>query len=214
MLNKSTSNRKVYRNEQMCMLIFIISSIGVLSIIVSLISMFIYSFSKDMEDLPDCSTVALCAYISNIVTITTTIFLCLLSAIRLKTAIIICIIASIFSILFFILHKRDKMEAEIKYVIIRVKGSGFYTNKRKDKILKSRRNRKILYESHIKTLYKMYRVSNSFETEEAKETFIKEFIYEEAIALGNTLEELANEMEYEIKAKDEEILKAYRKLKS
>jgi len=106
------------------------------------------------------------------------------------------------------------MEAEIKYVIIRVRGVGFYTNKRKDKILKSRRNRKILYKSHIKTLYKMYRVSNSFETEEAKETFIKEFIYEEAIVLGNTLEELTNEMEYEIKAKDEEILKAYRKLKS
>lgn len=171
----------------MCILIFVISSIGALSIIVSLISMFIYSFSKDMEDLPDCSTVALCAYISNIVTITTIIFLCLLSAIRLKTAIIICIIASIFSILFFILHKRDKIENEIEYVIVRVRGVVFYNDECKGGILKSRRNRKILYESHIKTLYKMYRISNKFETKQAKEAFIKEFVVDEITALEEAL---------------------------
>lgn len=198
----------------MCILIFIISSIGALSIIVSLISMFIYSFSKDMEDLPDCSTVALCAYISNIVTITTTIFLCLLSAIRLKTAIIICIIAIIFSILFFILYKRDKIKNEMEYVIVRVKGVGFYNDERKGGVLKSRRNRKILYESHIKTLYKMFYIFNKFETEEAGETFFKEFVDEEVSALKNDLKKLSDEMGYEIKAKDKEILKAYRKLKS
>ena len=140
-----------------------------------------------MEDLPDCSTVALCAYISNIVTITTIIFLCLLSAIRLKTAIIICIIASIFSILFFILHKRDKIENEIEYVIVRVRGVVFYNDECKGGILKSRRNRKILYESHIKTLYKMYRISNKFETKQAKEAFIKEFVVDEITALEEAL---------------------------
>ena len=198
----------------MNILSFIILVLWLLSMATSFVSMMAYILFKAERDNDSSSKSALCGLISGIATIITTIFKCLFTALSIKTTIIICIIAIVFSILFFILHKRDKMEAEIKYVIIRVRGVGFYTNKRKDKILKSRRNRKILYKSHIKTLYKMYRVSNSFETEEAKETFIKEFIYEEAIVLGNTLEELTNEMEYEIKAKDEEILKAYRKLKS
>ena len=57
-------------------------------------------------------------------------------------------------------------------------------------------------------------ISNKFGTEEVKETFIKEFVDEEVSALKNDLKKLSDEMGYEIKAKDEEILKAYRKLKS
>ena len=60
----------------------------------------------------------------------------------------------------------------------------------------------------------MYRISDKFETEEAEEAFIKEFVNDEVEALKNTLNELAEEMVYETKLRDEEILKAYRKLKS
>ena len=60
----------------------------------------------------------------------------------------------------------------------------------------------------------MFRISDKFETEEAKEAFIKEFVNDEVKALKNTINELAEEMAYETKLKDEEILKAYRKLKS
>lgn len=176
--------------------------------------MFVYAFSKDMGDIHDYSMAALCAYISNIVTIITTIFVYLLSTIQLKTAIIICIIATIFSILFFILHKRGKVECKIKYVIVRIKSEAFFDRERKEGVLKSRRNRKILYDSHIKTLYKMFRISDKFETEEVGETFFKEFVDEGVTALRNDLKKLSDEMGYEIKAKDEEILKAYRKLKS
>lgn len=56
--------------------------------------------------------------------------------------------------------------------------------------------------------------TDKFETEEAEEAFIKEFVNDEIEALTNTLNELAEEMAYETKLKDEEILKAYRKLKS
>ncbi len=176
--------------------------------------MFVCAFSKGMGDIHDYSMSALCAYISNIVTIITTIFVYLLSTIQLKTAIIICIIATIFSILFFILHKRGKAESKIKYVIVRVKSEAFFDRERKEGVLKSRRNRKILYDSHIKTLYKMFRFSNSFETEEAKGVFIKEFVDEDVTALKNDLKKLSDEKIYETKAKDEEILKAYRRLKS
>lgn len=172
-----------------------------------------WAVSKSMGDNYDCSKAALCTFISSIATVITTVFVCLLSTIRIPTTIIICIVAIIFSILSFILYKRDKMSVEIEYVIIRVKGSGFYTNNRKERILTSRRNRKILYNSHIKTLYKMYRISDKFETEEAEEAFIKEFVDDEVEALKNTLNELAEEIVYETKLRDEEILKAYRKLK-
>ena len=60
----------------------------------------------------------------------------------------------------------------------------------------------------------MFRISNKFETEEAEKVFIKEFVDDEITALENDFKKLSDEMEYEIKAKDEEILKAYRKLKS
>lgn len=60
----------------------------------------------------------------------------------------------------------------------------------------------------------MFRIFNKFETEEVGETFFKEFVDEEVTALRNDLKKLSDEMGYEIKAKDEEILKAYRKLKS
>lgn len=183
----STSKRKEYRNN---------------------ISMFMYGLSKDVGDIYDCSKAALCTFISSIATIITTIFVCLLSTIRIPTAIIICIITIIFSILFFILYKRDKMSVEIEYVTIKAECSRLYISKYKDGVLKSRRNRKILYNSHIKTLYKMYRISDKFETEEAEEAFIKEFVNDEVEALKNTLNELAEEMAYETKLKDEEILKA------
>lgn len=194
----------------MSVLIFIVYSIGTSSIIVSLTSMFVYAFSKDMGDIHDYSMAALCAYISNIVTIITTIFVYLLSTIQLKTAIIICIIATIFSILFFILYKRGKVECEIKNVIVRIKSEAFFDRERKEGVLKINRNRKILYEPHIKTLYKMFRISDKFETEEAKEAFIKEFVNDEVEALKNIINELAEEMVYETKLRDEEILKAYR----
>lgn len=115
---------------------------------------------------------------------------------------------------FFILYKRDKIENEIKYVIVRVRGVRFYNDECKGGILKSRRNRKILYESHIKTLYKKFYIFNKFETKQVKEAFIKEFVVDEITALEDDLKKLSDEMKYEIKAKDEEILKAYRKLKS
>lgn len=71
---------------------------------------------------------------------------------------------------------------------------------------------------HPKTFYKItlieFRISDKFETEEAKEAFIKEFVNDEVEALKNTINELAEEMVYETKLRDEEILKAYRKLKS
>lgn len=173
-----------------------------------------WAIAKCMGENYISSKTSLWALISGIATIITTIFKCLFTTLSIKAAIIICIIAIIFSILSFILYKRDKMSVEIEYVIIRVKGSGFYTNNHKERILTSRRNRKILYNSHIKTLYKMYRISDKFETEEAEEAFIKEFVNDEVEALKNTLNELAEEIVYETKLKDEEILKAYRKLKS
>lgn len=43
--------------------------------------------------------------------------------------------------------------------------------------------------------------------------FFKEFVNDEVTALKNDFKKLSEEMEYEIKTKDEEILKAYRKLK-
>ena len=60
----------------------------------------------------------------------------------------------------------------------------------------------------------MFRISNKFETKEAEKVFIKEFVDDEITALENDFKKLSDEMEYEIKAKDEEILKAYRRLKS
>lgn len=173
-----------------------------------------YILLKAERDNDSSSKSALCGLISNIVIIIITIFKCLFSPLSIKTAIIICIIAIVFSILFFILYKRDKVECEIKNVIVRIKSEAFFDRERKEGILKINRNRKILYESHIKTLYKMFYIFNKFETEEVKETFIKEFVDEEITALKNDLKKLSDEMEYEIKAKDEEILKAYRKLKS
>lgn len=157
---------------------------------------------------------SLCTLISGIATIITTIFKCLFTALSIKATISICIITIIFSILFFILYKRDKMSVEIEYVTIKAECSRLYISKYKDGVLKSRRNRKILYNSHIKTLYKMFRISDKFETKEAKEAFIKEFVNDEVEALKNTINELAEEMVYETKLRDEEILKAYRKLKS
>lgn len=214
MLNKSTSKGKGYKNKQMKILTFIVESLWVSSMVVCFCSIVAYSISKSFKENHDCSIAALCAYISSIVTIITTIPVWLLSTMSIKTAIFICIIATIFFILFFILHKSDKMETEIEYVVNRVKGWGFYNDKRKDGVLKSRRNRKILYNSHIKTLYKMYRISKKFETGEAEEAFMKEFVNDEIIALADTLSNLSNEMEYETKLKDEEILKAYRKLRA
>lgn len=178
------------------------------------IAMIGWATAKCMGENYISSKTSLWSLISGIATIITTIFKCLFTTLSIKAAIIICIIAIIFSILSFILYKRDKMSVEIEDVIIRVKGSGFYTNNRNERILTSRRNRKILYNSHIKTLYKMYRISDKFETEEAEEAFIKEFVDDEVEALKNTLNELAEEIVYETKLKDEEILKAYRKLKS
>ena len=99
-------------------------------------------------------------------------------------------------------------------LLLKLKGEAFFDRERKEGVLKINRNRKILYESHIKTLYKMFRIFNKFETEEVGETFFKEFVDEEVTALRNDLKKLSDEMGYEIKAKDEEILKAYRKLKS
>lgn len=180
----------------------------------SFVSMMAYILFKAERDNDSSSKSALCGLISSTVIIIITIFKCLFTALSIKTAIIICIIAIVFSILFFILYKIDKISVEIEDVVIRVKGSGFYTNNHKEKILTSRRNRKILYNSHIKTLYKMYRISDKFETEEAEEAFIKEFVNDEVEALKNTINELAEEMVYETKLRDEEILKAYRKLKS
>lgn len=180
----------------------------------SFVSMMSYILFKAERYNDSSSKSALCGLISGIATIITTIFKCLFTALSIKATIIICIIAIAFSILFFILYKRDKIENEMEYVIVRVRGVVFYNDEHKGGILKSRRNRKILYKSHIKTLYKMYRVSNSFETKQAKEAFIKEFVGDEITALEDDLKKLSDEMEYEIKAKDEEILKAYRKLKS
>lgn len=193
---------------------FLINLLWASSMTMCFIAMIGWVIAKCMGDKYISSKTSLCTLISGIATIITTIFKCLFTTLSIKAAIIICIIAIIFSILSFILYKRDKMSVEIEYVIIRVKGSGFYTNNRKERILTSRRNRKILYNSHIKTLYKMYRISDKFETEEAEEAFIKEFVNDEVKTLKNTLNELAEEMAYETKLKDEEILKAYRKLKS
>lgn len=89
----------------------------------------------------------------------------------------------------------------------------FYKDERRGGVLKIRRNRKVVYNSHIKTLYRMFRISDKFETEEAEKAFMKEFVNDEITALKDTLSNLSNEMEYETKIKDEEILKAYRKLK-
>lgn len=211
MLNKSTSNRKVYRDRQMS---FLINLLWASSMTMCFIAMIGWVIAKYMGENYISSETSLCTLISGIATIITTIFKCLFTALSIKTTIIICIIAIVFSILFFILYKRDKIENEIGYVIVRVRGVVFYNDKYKGVILKSRRNRKILYESHIKTLYKMYRISNKFETKQAKEAFIKEFVNDEITALEDDLKKLSDEMEYEIKAKDEEILKAYRKLKS
>lgn len=180
----------------------------------SFVSMMAYILFKAERDNDSSSKSALCGLISSTAIIITTIFKCLFSPLSIKTAIIICIIAIVFSILFFILYKRDKVECEIKNVIVRIKSEAFFNRERKEGILKINRNRKILYESHIKTLYKMCYISNKFGTEEVKETFIKEFVDEEVSALKNDLKKLSDEMGYEIKAKDEEILKAYRKLKS
>lgn len=183
----------------MSVLIFIIYSIGASSIIVSLTSMFVYAFSKDMGDIHDYSMAALCAYISNIVTIITTIFVYLLSTIQLKTAIIICIIATIFSILFFILYKRGKVECEIKNVIVRIKSEAFFDRERKEGVLKINRNRKILYESHIKTLYKMFRIFNKFETEEVGETFLRSLLMRRLQLLEMTLKSYL--MKWDMKSK-------------
>lgn len=211
MLNKSTSNRKVYRDRQMS---FLINLLWVSSMTMCFIAMIGWAVAKCMGDNYISSKSSLCTLISGIATIITTIFKCLFTALSIKATISICIITIIFSILFFILYKRDEIECEIKNVIVRVRGVVFYNDERKGGILKSRRNRKILYKSHIKTLYKMYRISNKFETKQAKEAFIKEFVVDEITALEDDLKKLSEEMEYEIKAKDEEILKAYRKLKS
>ena len=154
---------------------------------ISLISMTIYIVFKAERDNDSSSKSALCGFISGIATIITTIFKCLFTALSIKATISICIITIIFSILFFILYKRDKIENEIEYVIVKVRGVGFYNDECKGGILKSRRNRKILYESHIKTLYKMSYISNKFGTEAVKETFIKEFVDEEVTALKNDL---------------------------
>lgn len=178
------------------------------------IAMIGWAIAKCMGENYISSKTSLCTLISGIATIITTIFKCLFTALSIKTTIIICIIAIVFSILFFILYKRDKIENEIEYVIVRVRGVGFYNDECKGGILKSRRNRKILYNSHIKALYKMFCISDKFKTEEAEEAFIKEFVDEEVTALKNTINELAEEMVNETKLRDEEILKAYRKLKS
>lgn len=198
----------------MNILSFIILVLWLLSMATSFVSMMAYILFKAEWDNDSSSKSALCGLISGIATIITTIFKCLFTALSIKTTIIICIIAIVFSILFFILYKRDKVECEIKNVIVRIKSEAFFDRERKEGILKINRNRKILYESHIKTLYKMCYISNKFGTEEVKETFIKEFVDEEVSALKNDLKKLSDEMGYEIKAKDEEILKAYRKLKS
>ena len=198
----------------MSILSFIIFVLWFLSMFISLISMTIYIVFKAERDNDSSSKSALCGLISSIATIITTIFRYLFSPLSIKAAIIICIIAIVFSILFFILYKRDKVECEIEYVIIKTKSEAFFDRERKEGVLKINRNRKILYESHIKTLYKMFRISNKFETKEAEKVFIKEFVDDEITALENDFKKLSDEMEYEIKAKDEEILKAYRKLKS
>lgn len=211
MLNKSTSNRKVYRDRQMS---FLINLLWASSMTMCFITMIGWTIAKCIGDNYISFKASLCTLISGIATIITTIFKCLFTALSIKATISICIIAIVFSILFFILYKRDKIKNEMEYVIVRVRGVVFYNDECKGGILKSRRNRKILYESHIKTLYKMYRISNKFETKQAKEAFIKEFVDGEITALEDDLKKLSDEMEYEIKAKDEEILKAYRKLKS
>lgn len=198
----------------MNILSFIILILWLLSMATSFVSMMAYILFKAERDNDSSSKSALCGLISSTAIIITTIFKCLFSPLSIKTAIIICIIAIVFSILFFILYKRDKLECEIKNVIVRIKSEAFFDGERKEGILKINRNRKILYESHIKTLYKMYCISDKFETKQAKEAFIKEFVVDEITALEDDLKKLSDEMEYEIKAKDEEILKAYRKLKS
>lgn len=213
MLNKSTSKGKGYKNKQMEILTFIVELLWGSSMVVCFCSIVAYSISKGFGENHDCSIAALCAYISSIVTIITTIPVWLLSTMSIKTAIFICIIATIFFILFFILHKNDKEETEMEYVLIRVKGFSFYKDERRGGVLKIRRNRKVVYNSHIKTLYRMFRISDKFETEEAEKAFMKEFVNDEITALKDTLSNLSNEMEYETKIKDEEILKAYRKLK-
>ena len=155
----------------MSILSFIIFVLWLLSMFISLISMTIYIVFKAERDNDSSSKSALCGLISSIATIITTIFRCLFSPLSIKAAIIICIIAIVFSILFFILYKRDKVECEIEYVIIKTKSEAFFDRERKEGVLKINRNRKILYESHIKTLYKMFYIFNKFETEEAGKTF-------------------------------------------
>ena len=168
MLNKSTSNRKVYRDRQVS---FLINLLWASSMTMCFIAIIGWAIAKYMGDNYISPKASLCTLISGIATIITIIFKCLFTALSIKATIIICIIAIAFSILFFILYKRDKIENEMEYVIVRVRGVGFYNDEYKGGILKSKRNRKILYELHIKTLYKMFRIFNKFETEEVGETF-------------------------------------------
>lgn len=183
----------------MNILSFIIFVLWFLSMATSFVSMMAYILFKAERDNGSSSKSALCGLISSTAIIITTIFKCLFSPLSIKTAIIICIIAIVFSVLFFILYKRDKVECEIKYVIIKTKGEAFFDRERKEGVLKINRNRKILYESHIKTLYKMFRIFNKFETEEVGETFLRSLLMRRLQLLEMTLKSYL--MKWDMKSK-------------